>query len=321
MNHMHRTHPTPALGTFLWVLAGLPVACPAQNANEAPLPPAALPLVTRPATRPTTPSAQAAPANAARAHPAPVRALRSLTNPANAGRAYFVPVASDTRDSSPVSASLSAEPIDLRMPLLFDRVFAVRSNAPADMRGGSILNFGGGNIAASSAPLDSSGTQWFARIDGGIIALFPRSTYVQTPQGTLAEVPAGTVYVIGSPPSGMFAPANNAPKAHAPAASTGFRPTAQPAHLAAPRAASTTLTPADQSERTTVNSGAPRTQPIDTSLKTIMGDEVYRARRVRGLLLQAAGTVHRPSSLPDSIAPLKAKPVKAKPDPSSITPR
>lgn len=82
------------------------------------------------------------------------------------------PVVEGTSDVSPLADSLELRPIDLRLPSGFDRVYEVPT--------------GEGSL--------------FARIDGGLTAVFPRSEYTATPYGAVAEVPAGTVWVIGQTP-------------------------------------------------------------------------------------------------------------------------
>lgn len=39
----------------------------------------------------------------------------------------------------------------------------------------------------------------FTRTSGAVSAVFPRSSYVETSEGTVPEVPAGTIFYIGSP--------------------------------------------------------------------------------------------------------------------------
>lgn len=39
----------------------------------------------------------------------------------------------------------------------------------------------------------------FARVDGGLVAVFPRSTYVGTLDGLVPTIPPGTVFYIGTP--------------------------------------------------------------------------------------------------------------------------
>lgn len=43
------------------------------------------------------------------------------------------------------------------------------------------------------------GEEMFARRDGAVTAVFPRSTYVRTRRGSVATVPPGTLFIIGEP--------------------------------------------------------------------------------------------------------------------------
>jgi hypothetical protein len=46
----------------------------------------------------------------------------------------------------------------------------------------------------------ANGTPWFARRDGGITAVFPRSWYVPTQYGEVSIIPPDTIFYIGDPP-------------------------------------------------------------------------------------------------------------------------
>lgn len=272
-----------------------PSDAPARPADRPQRPTAQRPLQATPAVDQSDGPATAPPrasrqiARPAHARPAnrPAGALGrppgvgSFTNPANRDQTVLVPIASGTTDVSPVSTSLRALPVDLRAPQRFDRIFAVRNAAPGDLRGGTILNFGGSNVAASSAPLDAGNAEWFARVDGGIVALFPRSAYVQTPGGTIAEVPAGTIYAIGAPPRGMFA-SDTAPTETEPSqepTDVPMRPEIVPQQLSANRSEPAGLIPADEASGTE----GPKLVP-----PSIMNNETYRSRRLQALLAKAA---------------------------------
>lgn len=77
-------------------------------------------------------------------------------------------------DVDPLGRSLFNQPLDLRTPTGFEQVY----------------DLGDGRLA---------------RIDGGLFAVFPRSTYTATPTGLSPSVPPGTIYYIGPPP-GLAAP-------------------------------------------------------------------------------------------------------------------
>lgn len=238
-------------------------------------------------------SAQATPARARPATPIAPRPSAKLTSPANANRAVLIPVTANTQDASSASTSLSTEPLDLRQPMRFDRVFAL-SREPGDLKGGTLLNFGGSRVAASSVPLDTSKTQWFARVDGGILALFPRSVYTETSQGTMAEVPAGTVFAIGHPPAHYLSEEAKALPTPSLQDVLDSRPIAARAGQNAQGARPVLSRSADgASDGGATPEGAKgATVPLPTS---VFRNDEYRAKRVRGLLLQAASqpTVRR----------------------------
>jgi len=73
-------------------------------------------------------------------------------------------------DVSPLALSQRVLRADLRVPTGFDRVF--RIGVPG-------------------------GETRFARIDRGVTAIFPRSTYTPTESGLLATIPPGTIFSIG----------------------------------------------------------------------------------------------------------------------------
>lgn len=232
-------------------------------------------------------SARATPAGTTPVHPPQGRPTARVTNPSIDERLVLVPVASNTRDTSSVSTSLRSEAIDLRAPRLFEQLFALRKREDTDLRGGTLLNFGSGNVAASSHALESGGTKWFARLDGGVIALFPRSTYVETDQGRFAEIPAGTIYALGRPPASLLGlePVKR-PEFTTPDATTTdtSRPMARPADQGAGRSTPAMLQP------TSAPKPADDAKAADASAPSVFQNDVYRSRRIRALLLKAART-------------------------------
>lgn len=113
----------------------------------------------------------------------------------------LVPVNPATRDVSPLGVSNALQPLDLRHPTSWERVYEVRrlDNA-ASWRPSYRL----GEVAPAPSGWNAgAGASWYARANGGLVAVFPRSTYVQTPQGTYADIPPGTVYGIGGVPSSV----------------------------------------------------------------------------------------------------------------------
>lgn len=95
----------------------------------------------------------------------------------------LTPVEQQFDDVSPLSNSLRVQPLDLRQPIEFDRVYRLDPTPRL---------FGGGRK--------------FARIDNGIIAVFDRSEYSPVQRGVLrADIPAGTVFYLGDPSAVLFA--------------------------------------------------------------------------------------------------------------------
>lgn len=153
-------------------------------------------------------------------------------------------------DLNPLSRSIRHfGDIDLRLPLDFEDVYRIPGKSTADDR--------------------------FARISGGLSAVFPHSVYVRTEQGLVPDIPPGTIFYIGPIPE---------PDSEL-----------EPPHHSALRV--------DTSVRTDVSSvaapgvvdphpGVLRGQPVEveTGVKGIMTDDQYRSDRVRSLLRKAAAS-------------------------------
>jgi hypothetical protein len=94
------------------------------------------------------------------------------------------PVDPGVGDRDPLSLSFRTIDVGLHQPMNFEQVFRI------------------------TGPLGTLGAdeEYFARISGGMYAVFPRSVYAPTRQGEVALIPAGTVFYIG-PPGDPLAPA------------------------------------------------------------------------------------------------------------------
>lgn len=166
-----------------------------------------------------------------------VAASSATAQPTGARR--IEPVVGDT---GALAVSTRVLPADLRRPLGFDTVYEL-STADA---------FGGGRV--------------FMRISGAVIAVFPRSSYRESPGGTYAEIPAGTRFYIGSLPEEF-----------------------QQAQAPAPSAFANSLA-ADYRARTSERSGADDRRPpadADPRVASVWTNEDYRQARVGQLLRQA----------------------------------
>lgn len=85
-------------------------------------------------------------------------------------------------DLNPLQTSNRLVPQDLRQPTGWDRVYRL-----------------------SGDPMKNNGSGLFARIDGGITAVFPWSTYAVSRKGDLVpRVPPGTTYYIGGVPQSVL---------------------------------------------------------------------------------------------------------------------
>jgi hypothetical protein len=106
------------------------------------------------------------------------------------------PVEPGVGDIGPLGISTRLLPLDLRQPMGFERVFRV----PGSSRGVGTL---------------PSGEERFARVSGAVTAVFPRSDYVETKDGTRPAIPDGTIFYIGTPPISI-SPESATPSANAP---------------------------------------------------------------------------------------------------------
>ena len=79
-------------------------------------------------------------------------------------------------DAGPLSVSQRLVPLDLRQPIGFEGVYQFERPA------------GWGRMETM-----------YVRMNGGVAAVFPRSVYVPTKGGLVPEIPAGTVFSIGTP--------------------------------------------------------------------------------------------------------------------------
>jgi len=167
------------------------------------------------------------------------------------------PVQQGTVDANPLAAPANVQPLDLRLPLGFDRVYRVVEP------GRSMLN------------------QRYARSSGALTAVFPRSQYTPTRDGVIPEIPAGTIFYIGGLPDDIFS-------SPPPAIRRG------PNYVdRAVRAVPSNAEPADQpregvarsADRTTRRELIERPAP-----SSIMTDEGYRQVRIGELIDRAAAS-------------------------------
>ena len=105
------------------------------------------------------------------------------------------PVEQGLADLGPLSISTRMLPLDLRQPQGFERVYRV----PGSTRGLGAL------------PSGPTSDDYYARVNGAITAVFPRSDYVVTKSGIHPAIPGGTVFYIGNSPL-LAQPVADAPR-------------------------------------------------------------------------------------------------------------
>lgn len=150
-------------------------------------------------------------------------------------------------DTNPLAVGRRLAPTDMRASGAFERVFRVMNSGR------------------------DSGS--FARVQGGLVAVFPQSQYAQTKNGAVPVIPAGTVFHIGAPklPVSPGAPGSVGRRA-APARPGIERP-------------STKASARDAVPLSPARPDGPAA-PIPLS---IFSDETYRSRLVASLLDRALG--------------------------------
>lgn len=184
------------------------------------------------------------------------------------------PVDPGVGDVGPLSGPGRTLPTDLRQPANFDRVYEV----------------------------ELDGKRFFVRAHGGVFAVFPRSDYVQSRNGVVPIVPAGTVFHLGSLPQNKpdaKSDSSNATQPLQPASAKPARPLrldqAAPGN-AAPNAESAQTTPApaarpqpsrrQNTEPPLSDAPPPVYVPVPTR-DSIWESELHRVARTSELLDQA----------------------------------
>lgn len=208
------------------------------------------------------------------------------------GSTVLRPIEEGTRDVSPLWSPATVRPLDLRAPSGFQGVYEVRREEgwrsaatwrPAALGGGWTRPYEGGS--------SSGGSGVFARVDGGIYAVFPRSRYLVTDAGIVPEVPPGTVFGIGGVPasirerverSGGRSPGSGHAALGARTAPVRPEPAVRSATMSA-RATPATFGPGADGPAS--SEAPPTTRTVETS---IWSDETYRVKRVSSLIDRAA---------------------------------
>jgi hypothetical protein len=172
-----------------------------------------------------------------------VAAPLALLGPAPQQDTRLTPVDQGVADRGALSASHRQLPPDFRVPIGFDRLYRIEGRTPL--------------FRGQSTPL-------YARVQGGLIAVFPQSEYRDFGKGlTQVQIPAGTVYLLRDPTPWLGEPSS------APAA---------PSHSLIQRLNNRI----DLQSATTpdVPDAAPR-------LRSLWDDEGYRHQRLESLLSRA----------------------------------
>jgi hypothetical protein len=159
------------------------------------------------------------------------------------GQVVLTPVEQGVADVDMLSSSLRSLQADLRAPAGFERVYEGSWEDRYGQRSG-----------------------FFARVSGGVTAVFPMSRYSAVLGGIEPEIPAGTVFYLGDPPEPW--PQSRGPQTGGPG--TEPAPNRLDYSVAGGGAA-----PIGAWEEVVVE-------------RTVWTDSRYRQRRVEGLLLRAA---------------------------------
>jgi len=88
-------------------------------------------------------------------------------------------------DTGPLRASLRNLGVDLLVPTGFRDVFEIQPAASPSLPG---------------FQPNSDTQKRFARVNGAVVAVFPRSVYTPTDDGIVAELPSGTIFYVGGLP-------------------------------------------------------------------------------------------------------------------------
>ena len=173
------------------------------------------------------------------------------------GQELLKPIEQGVADVDPLSVSLRDLSVDLRQPIGFEQVYRVPGRPDLLMRA-----------------------------DGGLYAVFPQSTYMESEAGAVPLVPAGTVFYLGRPQVSPLAWGGGL--ASVPEDRTGLRVRSR-----------VSMTPIEEGGAQRREQGvlampeprAPRRDvgPVPTAEgPAIVTDSAYRAVRVRELMRRAA---------------------------------
>ncbi|HZW07248.1 MAG TPA: hypothetical protein VFF65_08995 [Phycisphaerales bacterium] len=128
---------------------------------------------------------------------------------------------------------------------------------------------------------DSPYAGWYARVQGAVIAVFPRGDYVSTEGGMAARIPANTRYFIGSVPLNTPGVAKRRP-------TTVDRIDDRVDARSRDDQAEEPYVPAPDGPRPVTLDTATTAEGVRTAIEKLCADPVYRAHRVRELLERAA---------------------------------
>ena len=124
--------------------------------------------------------------------PAVLPVVLAATQPCLGQIETLVRVEQGVSDVEPIAHSLMVQPVDLRSSVDFEILFQGTWYDPI------------------------VGTRdVFARRQGALTAVFPRSSYVRTESGVIPEIPAGTIFYIGDPVQAVNMPAQSSERATA----------------------------------------------------------------------------------------------------------
>ena len=165
-------------------------------------------------------------------------------------------------DSGGLSKSLARGPANLAVPNDFSGVYQVPEDA------------------------DSPYAGWYARVSGGLIAVFPRSEYTQGPSGMVATVSANTRYFLGSIPRNQR-PTERPSGVRPLNGLTTERVDRRGADNSRSEEQAKPKTPAPDAPGPVTVDSASNTADVSAAIGKLCGDPIYRANRLRDLLARA----------------------------------
>lgn len=244
-----------------------------------------------------------------------------FARPGDPLRPTFKRVEQGVSDTGPLRVGMRDVGVDLIVPTGFRDVFEIQPGGPAPF----------GRPGAGSFP---GSPRQFARINGAVTAVFPRSIYTPTDDGVVAEIPPGTIFYVGGVPSSLYTPSlghisvtpDGGGRVSPLLADSRADTSVHPVTHASPRQAGLVKADSPVSERPQGRAGEPSQTPATrrggailrppaavSASRGIMTDDSLRQRAVQALMTLAAAA--EPSS-----AGMRPPPSRQPSDPQNTAP-